>query len=360
MSADAALFRRDAFLETLGELCEAHSPSGCEREIDRVLVKRLEASGILVWQDQVGNVIGHVRGRRTDRPLRLTAHKDEIGLIVKRVEDDGRLRVQRLGGMYLFKFGEGPVDILGDDAVVPGVLSFGSVHASEESALDSAKLGRTALKWSDVHVDCKLTARQIAQAGVHVGTKVTLARSLKRPRVLSDYVCSYSLDDKCGVALLLLLADALHKEPPPQDVYLVFSSGEEISGGGASFAARSLPGDALVGLEIAPVADEYGIVNDARPVIIYADTRNVYDEAICVRAAQLASTINIGVQRAVISSYVSDPGTARQTGSAARVGLFAFPAENTHGYEVAHLGGVANLLHLVEAFCRAWGDTNQP
>ena len=348
--------RTSDLMEVLSELCEAHSPPGCEREVDAVVKRHLEPFASRVWQDPAGNVIAHLPGRRSDHPLQLTAHKDELGMIVKRVEDDGRLRVQNLGGMHLFKYGEGPVDVLADGGdVVPGILSFGSMHVSEESPIEKVKAGREGMKWPQAHVDCKLSKQDLLARGVHAGSKVALGRSRKRPRLLGDFVCSYALDDKGGVALLALLARTLHADPPPQDVYFVVSSTEEIGGGAAPYAARVLPGETFIALEIVPAMPEYDVKNDARPVLVYADSRNVYDEAIANRAATLAAGLGFEVQRAVLSSYGSDPSIARALGAAPRIGLFGFPAENTHGYEMAHLGGLANTLALAEAFVRDWG-----
>ena len=83
-------------------------------------------------------------------PLRaVLAHKDEIGAMVKRVEERGRLRVGKLGGSFPWVWGEGPVDVLGRHATVPGVLSFGvaprlqGVGRSASSRTRRASAGRT-------------------------------------------------------------------------------------------------------------------------------------------------------------------------------------------------------------------------
>lgn len=353
--------RTGRLLDTLRELCEAHSPVGCEREVDAVVLRQLEPCATRTWQDAAGNVLAYFEGRRHDHPLQLTAHKDELGMIVKRIEPDGRLRIQNLGGMHPFKYGEGPVDVLGDGgAVVPGVLCFGSMHVSDESPIEKVKAGREAMKWSRAYIDCKLGRAELAERGVHVGSKVALGRARKRPHLLGDFVCAYALDDKGGVAVLLELARLLHEDPPPQDVYFIISSTEEIGGGAAAFAARSLPGEALIALEVAPAMPEYDVSNDARPVLLYADSKNVYDEALNARAASLAAASGIEVQRAVVSSYGSDASMARAAGAAPRIGLFAFPVENTHGYELAHLGGLANTLRLTELFVRAFVEEPDP
>ena len=338
-------------LAHLDTLCRAHSPVGCEREIDAVILDAIGPGATRIWQDPAGNVIAHFAGRRDDAPLHLTAHKDELGLIVKRVEPDGRLRVQALGGLYPFKWGEGLVDVLADGGgTVTGVLSFGSLHVSEESPVEKVKAGREPMLWRNAWVDCKRSRTDLASLGVHAGSKIVPARIRKAPVVLGDFVCGHALDDKGGVAILIEVAARLAHETPPQDTYLVISSMEEVGSGSAIYATRTIPGDRLIAVEIVPAMPEYDIVNDDRPVILYADSTNVYDESVANRAAVLAHGLGIDVQRGVLSSYGSDASMSKKAGAAPSIGLFGFPTENTHGYEIAHLGGIANCLELAAAY----------
>jgi putative aminopeptidase FrvX len=345
---------RAGFLRLLAALCRAHSPVGCEREIDAVLLQELAPLAGRLWQDAAGNIIALLPGRADDYPLQLAAHKDEVGLIVKRIEAEGRLRISPLGGAIPWKYGEGPVEVLGDHRVVPGVLCFGSAHVSDESPIYGVRHGDEPLTWSKAHVETKLSQAQLEQAGVHIGSKLALARHRKEPWLLRQFVCGYGLDDKAAVAVQLLLARRLREEPAPQDVYLIFSSTEENEGGGAIVATRSLPGETLLALEIAPAMPEYDLKNDGRPVIAYQDSFSVYDEGLAMRLAALAAALDMPIQRAVLSSFGSDASLARRAGAAPRIGMLCFPAENTHGYEMAHLDGIANTYRLAEAFVRAW------
>jgi putative aminopeptidase FrvX len=130
-------------LALLDELCAAHSPAGDEGEMDAILRRRLAELADRVWQDPAGNVIAHIAGERSEQPLLLNAHKDEIALVVKQVEDDGRMRVQPIGGAHPWKYGEGPVDLLADGgSIVPAALCFGATHISEATPLHRVKSGQ--------------------------------------------------------------------------------------------------------------------------------------------------------------------------------------------------------------------------
>lgn len=342
-------------LALLKEACEAHAPSGVERELDAIITRHLTPTAARVWQDAAGNTVALFPGRARDEPLQFTAHKDEIALIVKRIEPDGRLHVERVGGIHPFKVGEGPVDILADDgSIVPAILGFGAAHVSGQSSIQQVKSGHRAAQWSDAVVDAKLTRDELHARGIHVGSRIALERSRKAPRVLQDYVGAHALDDKGGLALLLLLAESLAAEPPPQDVYFLLASGEEVESGAAVYGSRELPGDTLVAVEVAPVMPEYDLQNDARPVVIWADGLGPYDVPLTTNIVATARDQGIEVQEAVLASFGSDAALARRTGAVARSACVGFPTENTHGYEVAHLGGMLNCGRLLEALIRAW------
>ena len=341
--------------DLIAELTAAHSPVGNEREIDAVLRRRLAPLPCDVWQDPAGNVIAKVAGAASDCPLILDAHKDELGLVIKRIEDDGKIRVATLGGTYPWKYGEGPMDILADEGAVPAVLCFGAMHVTEESPIHAVRAeGGRSLKWSDCYLDAKLGKRALLARGVHPGCKVVVARERKRPVRLGGYAGTYALDDKGAVAILLSLAASLSESPPPQDVYLVFSSTEENAGGGGPYAARTLPGDTYIAVEIAPVAKEYGIQAGGAPVLVYKDAYNVYDERLLRRFAALAGELGLEIQHGAFESYGTNASIARKVAAIGRIAALAFPCENTHGFEMVHLDSLTNLTTLLLAFANRW------
>lgn len=341
--------------DLIAELTTAHSPVGNELEIDAVLRRHLDPLPCDVWQDSAGNVIAKIAGEASDCPLILDAHKDELGLMIKRIEDDGKIRVATLGGTYPWKYGEGPMDILADEGTVPAVLCFGAMHTTEESPIHAVRSeGGRQLKWTDCYLDAKLDKEELLARGVHPGCKIVVSRERKRPVRIGDFIGTYALDDKGAVAILLSLATLLADSPPPQDLYLVFSSTEENAGGAGPFAARTLPGDTYIAIEIAPVAEEYGVVAGGSPVLVYKDAYNVYDEALHRRFAAIARELDIEIQHAAFDSYGTNASIARKVAAIGRIAALAFPCQNTHGFEVAHLDSLTNLTTLLLTFVNRW------
>lgn len=120
--------------ELLGELLLTYGPCGQEDAVREICRRELEPFVDDLWVDGAGNVVGSRRGSGSidgaapHPTIRVTAHMDELSMLVKRVSDSGELAISPLGTMYPSNFGLVPVAILGDQETVIGVLTVGSEH----------------------------------------------------------------------------------------------------------------------------------------------------------------------------------------------------------------------------------------
>ncbi|AFY31323.1 M42 family metallopeptidase [Calothrix sp. PCC 7507] len=352
----------EQLFQIIEELVMHHSPSGVETEINQFLLQRFASLGVEVWQDRADNIIAKIPGKNreramsNDKPLRvyaITAHKDEIGAIVKTIGDAGRVEVRKLGGAFPWVYGEGVVDLLGDNATISGILSFGSRHVSHESP-QKVQQEDTTVKWENAWIETKLTSAELETAGIRPGTRMVIGKHRKRPIRLKDHIASYTLDNKASVAILLALAEVVKQ--PEADVYLVASAKEEVGAIGALFFTQNQTLDALIALEICPLASEYPIEDGESPVILSQDGYGIYDETLNAQLRQSAKDLDIPVQLAILNGFGSDASIAMKLGHVGRAACLAFPTQNTHGYEIAHLGAIANCIHLLKAFCESKFD----
>jgi putative aminopeptidase FrvX len=341
----------DILFQSICELVMRHSPSGVENEIDVFLKERFEALGHAPFSDACGNLIVKIPGQGGGR-LAITAHKDEIGAIVTDVQEAGRVKVRKLGGAFPWVYGEGVVDLLGDARTLSGVLSFGSRHVSHASPQfvhkDSAPL-----RWADAWVETKLTSAELAESGIRPGTRMVVGKHRKMPFRLKDHIASYTLDNKASLAILFELARRIEKPRP--DVYLVASAKEEVGAVGALYFTQRQELDALIALEICPIAPEYSIVDGAAPVLLAEDSHGIYDHALNQSIRHVARGRDVPLQLAVISGFGSDASFASKEGHVPRAACLGFPTQNTHGYEIAHLGAIANCIEVLAALCEGDG-----
>lgn len=347
----------DKLFTTIEELVLHHSPSGVETEINNLLLARFAQTGVEVWQDRADNIIAKIPGREKGA-IAITAHKDEIGAIIKDIDVDGKVSARKLGGSFPWVYGEGVVDLLGDNATINGILSFGSRHISHESP-QKVQQEDTPVRWEDAWIETKCTPEELESAGIRPGTRVVVGKHRKRPIRLKDYIASYTLDNKASLAILLALAENLKQ--PVFDTYLVASAKEEVGAVGAMYFSSQQKLDALIALEICPLAPEYPVEGGDAPVILSQDGYGIYDEGLNTQLRQAAKQLNMPVQLATLSGFGSDASIAMKFGHVARAACLAFPTQNTHGYEIAHLGAIANCTKLLHAFClHSVGDWVMP
>lgn len=331
----------EADYSLLESLLLARGPGGNEQEVRAVCRRELAASCDEVWLDAADNLVGLIRAEGAPREaaavgaIRVMAHQDEIAMLVKRIGDDGRLHVVALGGAFPVNFGMCPVDVLGETDVLPGVLSFGTMHGTAESTQSTHILSGN-VQWSDVHVITRRTPEELAQMGVRPGTRVVLGQHWRRPFRVNDAIAAHFLDDRAPVVAALRAAEQLAtcKSDLNQDLYIVLTTNEEETNSGAQYAARTLPGTVCIAVEVGPIADEYATRLCADPIILTGDEKGLYTKSIT--DGLLAAAIRCGYtpQPALMPGFASDASAVLGSGSSPRAGCLAIPTENTHGYEL--------------------------
>jgi putative aminopeptidase FrvX len=203
--------------------------------------------------------------------------------------------------------------------------------------------------WEKAWIETKRTAAELAAAGVRPGTRMVIGKHRKQPFRMQDYIASYTLDNKASVAILLALAERVKQ--PATDLYLVASAKEEVGAIGALYFSQRQPLDALIALEICPLSAEYPIADGVAPVLLSQDGYGLYDETLNAELRQAAERQQIELQLATISGFGSDGSIAMKNGHVPRAACLSFPTQNTHGYEIAHLGAMLNCLEVLVAYC---------
>ncbi|MEM7554468.1 MAG: M42 family peptidase [Cyanobacteria bacterium P01_A01_bin.84] len=339
----------DNLFQVISQLVMCHSPSGEEWEINQFLRSRFSDLGINVWTDNADNIIAKIPGKDSSISVAITAHKDEIGGIVKCLGNEGRVEVGRLGGSYPWVYGEGVIDLIGDKRTISGILSFGSRHVSHQSP-QKVYQESAALKWENAWIETKCSFEELEDAGIRPGTRMVVGKHRKHPIRLKNHIGSYTLDNKASLAILLALAAEL--EQPAVDIYLVASAKEEVGAVGALYFTQKQHIDALIALEICPLSEEYPVEDGDNPVILSQDAYGIYDEDLNKQLWECGQRLEIPAQFATLSGFGSDASIAMKFGHVGRGACLSFPTENTHGYEIAHLGAIANCMELLKEFCK--------
>src|SRR5579862_998544 len=100
-------------LTLLQELVALPGPPGQEGLVREALVKHVDKLGLKHGTDAKGNLLVGARRPR----IVITAHMDEIAMIVRGIDQAGHLVIGSMGGLFPWKLGEGPVEILGSESL---------------------------------------------------------------------------------------------------------------------------------------------------------------------------------------------------------------------------------------------------
>ena len=298
--------------ELLRTLTELPGPTGGEEAVLAWLEEEWRGRGE-VRRSRVGNLSLRIPG--PGPRVVIAAHADELSMIVRSVTPEGFLRVVA-GERDHFAapvFLGAAVRILGEGGPLPGVFATTTWHAMTVEQRE-----KTRLAWDDVFVDTGLTAAELAEHGVGIGTRMVWEAPLRR---MGRLVVGKALDDRAGVAVTVAVARALADAEARYDVTLAATVQEEIGLLGAASLAREgaeydigfivdngLAGDIpTVSLEHMPVALGRG------PVLVHRDSSAHYSTRLIRELHGVAEREGIPVQDAVLYHYHSDgAGLIRQ------------------------------------------------
>ncbi|HUT61164.1 MAG TPA: M20/M25/M40 family metallo-hydrolase [Phycisphaerae bacterium] len=335
------------------ELLATPAPSGREEQLSQIIRGRLDGLGYSHRSDGAGNVIVDVEGRDPEAPLVcLAAHTDEIGMVVTRIESDGSLRVDRSGGLFPWKIGEGPVEILGDQESITGVLSMGSTHTplAEERTIT----------WKDVRIITGLTQDELKAVGVRPGSTAVPTRERRGPVFLGPgydpLVGAWTFDDRMGVVALLRLLETIRQEAivPAHPTMIAFTVHEEGGCHGAKVLAHRECPYVFVAVDGCPMPPDSPLQLDGRPGVWSKDRVTHFDQRLVTDLCSLSADAGVELQVAVFDGAASDASLVYSVGAAERVAHIGHVRENSHGYEVARLSVFDNLLTALVAFVKGW------
>lgn len=232
-----------AFLQ---RLVETTGPSGYEAEAQQIWRERVQPVAERVERDSVGNNIAVLNPEGRPRVM-IDAHVDEIGFVIKYIDDNGFLYFATIGGFDPSTLAGGRVRILGTNGPVMGVLGRKPVHILD--ADERKKSPEIKNMWIDIGVGSRDEARELLGVGDAGG------RANGMMRLQGNIIASNSLDDRVGGYVMAETFRNLAKERPTAGVYAASSVQEEIGLRGARVAAYQTEAEIGIALEVTWTSD---------------------------------------------------------------------------------------------------------
>ncbi len=309
----------------LRELCDLCGTSGDETEVREYLIEKLLRIGGVSWEvDPLGNLLVEKRGKaRAPHRLMISAHMDEVGLIVVHVFSDGTLLCAPVGGIDAGVV-MGRQVLVGRERIpaTAGVKPVHQLSADEKKTIP--EFGTFVL---DIGAVDKAEAEKLAPPGTYAYFAPDF-RQLGAGRI-----CSKAIDDRIGCALLLSLLE----QDVPYDFTAAFLVQEEIGLRGARTATYTVAPEFAVVLEATTAADLTGAEEDAKvcslgggPVISFMDRSTIYDKELVKLAFTVGEQQGIPCQTKTRIAGGNDSGAIHISRGGVRTLAVSLPCRYLH------------------------------
>ena len=240
-----------SIVEELKYLTSIPALSGLEDNMIKEMVKRLEPLADAIEVDRIGNVTATFKGKDEKEPsILIFAHVDELGLMIRKIEKNGYLRFDRIGGVpektLMAQFMD--IHTIDGKSAVTGFVGTYAHH------LTPAEAKRTVPTHDKMYIDIGAESdEEVVAMGINVGSAVTYHHQFHRTG--KNHISSKTLDNRIGCLMLIALAEHLKSNQPAGNVYVVASVQEEFNIRGVMPAFYRLEPDASICLDITPACD---------------------------------------------------------------------------------------------------------
>lgn len=336
-------------LSLLKTLCNSFGVSGYESETADIIIEKITPHCDSVMTDAVGNVIAMKKGlganntKEKRKKIMLCAHMDEVGFAVKNINDDGTLSADEVGISPTVLPSQRV--LLGRERL-PGVFNAPPPHLREDKTKP--------VTMRDLTIDVGFGSKKEAEDAGLLGVGVCFD---------SDFVFfgdglvkAKALDDRIGCAVLIMLAE----EEFDEDVYFVFTTGEELGGVGAAAAVNRIKPDLCIIAEGTTASDIDGTPEKDKvcrlrhgAVCPFMDGGTIYDEELYTCIHEYAKEKDIKIQTKTKIAGGTDGARIQRSLCGVKTAAVSLPCRYIHtSSSVAAIEDMESMARLISGVCK--------
>lgn len=332
-------------LDCFREIVNTPSPVGFYVRLNPVLEKYAAMFGKTVTYDNRSTAYITLDGEDNSKTVMVGAHADTVGLVVRRVDGDGMIRVRQLGGINYGSLEGETVTVhtrSGRDYTGLMACQSHSVHVFD----DARTLERTENTMIVILDEDVKSKNDVYALGIRNGDFVSVD---PRCQVTENgYLKSRFIDDKAAIACCFAMLKYLSENnlKPKYRTILAFPYNEEIGLGGTYIPEGVSEYVAVdIGL-IGPDCD-----GSERKVSICAkDNASPYDFGLTTKMVEYAEKAGCDYAVDVFYRYGTDGTAALRAGNNIRTAAFGMAVYCSHGMERTHITGLENTMNLLLAY----------
>jgi len=342
------------FFILLKKLSEAVGVSGHEFEVKKVIAEEISDIVDELKVDSLGNIIAFKRGKENGPKVMVSAHMDEIGLMITHIDKRGFLRFIGVGSWNERILPGQRVIVCAGDVKVRGVIGAKPPH------LMTPEEKKQVLEIKKLFIDIGATSYdEVKELGINVGSIAVLDREVVRLGG-TDKVTGKAFDDRVGVASLIFALKLLNNVKHEAEVYSVFTVQEEIGLKGATVSAFAVKPDVGIAVDVTtandiPEVDEkdWITVLGKGPAIKVMDKGNISHPKLRELLIKIAEEEKIPYQLEVLPGGATDAAAIMVSREGVPVATISIPCRYIHSpIEVLDIKDAVYASKLLASFIR--------
>lgn len=343
----------DVSLEMLADFTLTNGISGHEAAVAAVFKDWVEDSVDRIEFDNLGSIIAIKEGKENGPKLMFAGHIDEIGFLVKSIDEKGYLRLHPVGGWWAHVLPSQPVVVTTRTGnMYVGVVGSKAPHGMKPEVRNKV------MEISDLFVDLGVNSKEEAMdvLGIQVGDTVTPKADF---HVLANpnYLMSKAWDDRIGAAIVVDVLRQLKDDKTEATIYGVGTVQEEVGLRGAKTSAQKINPDVSIALDVTIATDTPN--EDNRIKLGVGATLEVMDgsyighKGLLYYLQDLAQEMNIDTQLEIMAAGGTDSGEITKAHDGVISLTVSIPARYIHShYGIIHRKDYADTVKLLAEFSR--------
>ena len=245
-------------MDLMRELCLAPGVSGSEDEVAKIIERELKDVADSIERDSMGNVIATKKGSKKAPSIMLAAHMDEIGLMVRFIDEKGFIKFSKIGGItdsILINLTVTIHSSVGEDVI--GVIGSKPPHITKPEER------KKVIPSDELFIDIGAKDKEEAEKMISVGDPITFnSLFVEYP---NNLIMAKAMDNRAGCYVLM---EVLKRVETDATIYAVGTVQEEVGLKGARTAAFKLNPDMAIALDVTLSGDQPGVKLEEAPVLM--------------------------------------------------------------------------------------------
>lgn len=339
-------------LDLLEAFTQAKAISGNEKAASRIMKAALENIADELTYDNLGSLIATKKGEANQPVFMMAGHIDEIGFVVKSIDDQGFIRISPVGGWW------GHVLLAQALCITTreGKELFGVVGSKAPHGMP-AEVRNKVIEVKDMFVDIGVDNKEeVLALGVLPGDMVT---PVSQFNVMANpnYLCAKAFDDRIGAYIATEVIRQLKGLPHKATIVAVGTVQEEVGLRGAKTATYAVKPDIGVALDVTIAqdtpSDDKGTKMGVGVTLAIKDGSHLAHRPFLNYLDDLAKELKLGVQFDLLTAGGTDSGEMHKSFDGIINVTLSIPSRYIHSHRsIVHRKDVADTITLLVEFAQ--------